>query len=223
MKNLALIAILAALSLGGAAVANAKDTASSKAAVHALAKVPAAEMPAAAAKMVVGAPEKEQAGVMKAVIRSVAKSHPAALRHVVAAIAKADAKLAPAAAGLAARLNPEGVGAIASSACNAAPEKAAAILAVCSRATVVSNASLAEFVSQANPAFSAEVLTRESASIEVTADAAFVTGGTVILPGPPPPLTIGYTINGDPIVTPPPTAGPGTPGFDPDRYASAGF
>lgn len=200
----------------------AKETANSKAAVQALANVPVAELPAAAAKLVTDAPEKGRTAVLESVIRSVAKTHPGALRHVVGAVAKADASLAPKAAGLAARLNPEAVGQIVSAACTAAPERAAAIVAVCSQVTVASRAALSEFVAQVNPAFSAETLARDASSVDVTADAALVVGGTPVRPGVPPPLTIGYTINGDPVLTPPPAAGPGTPGVDPDRYAGAG-
>lgn len=223
MKKLALFAALAVLSFGATAV-NAKEASgkSTKAAVKALANVPVAELPASAANLLTATAKEDRPAVVDAVIRKVARTHPVALRHVVAALSKADPALAPLAAGVAAKANPESVAAIATAACTAAPEKAAAILAVCSRLTAVSHSSLAEMVAQVNPAFSAQSLASQAEAVDLTAEASFVTGGTVILPFPPAPGTIGTDLNGNPVVAPPTATGPGTPGYDPDRYASAG-
>lgn len=215
MKKLALVAVLAALSFG-ASVANAKDAVNSKAAVRTLARVPAAEMPVVAAQLVSGASAEDKAAVATALVRRVAQSHPVALRHVVASIAKADPSLAAVVAGAAAKANPEGVASIVTAACNAAPDQAAEIIAVSSRSTSASHVQLAQWVADVNPVFSAAALAQRSSEIEVSADASSPTGGTVIY-GP-----INTTLGGDTVTTPPTSAGPGTPGFDPDRYAGAG-
>jgi hypothetical protein len=220
MKNLALFAILAALTFS-AAVASAKDATGSAAALRALTRTPVVELPAAATKIVTSAPKKDQAVLAGTVARKVARIHPAALRHVVAAVAKADPSLASIVAGAAVRAHPESTHAITAAACSAAPEKAAEILAVCSRVTVATPAALAQVVAQANPVFSAETLARESSSLDITVDAAVVTGGNVITPLIPP-GSIGQDLNFDEVLVAPTAVGPGTPGFDPDRYAAAG-
>ncbi len=222
MKNFALFAVLAALSLGGTAVANAKEASVNKEAVKSLAKVPAAELPAVAASFVTSTPKESRGAAVDAVVRKVARVQPAALRHVVAAVAKADPSLAVRAAGVAAKASPQSVGAIATAACTAAPEKAAQVLALCADLSSVSRTSLAELVASSNPSFSADTLARDAASVDVSADAAVVTGGTVILPLNPPPGAIGTDLNGNPVFTAPSAVGPGVPGEDPDRYASAG-
>lgn len=219
MKNLALIAVLAALTLG-ATVAGAKDSFSSAAALQTLARTPAAELPATAAKLINAAPKQEQAAFVGALMRKVARTHPVALRHVVAAVAKSDPSLATVAAASAAKASPESLVLVTSAACSAAPGKAAEILAINSRVASVKSASLAASVADLNPVFSAEVLTRQAASVNVTADADVITGGNVITPIIPP-GSIGQNLNFEEVLVAPTPIGPGTPGFDPDRYGSA--
>lgn len=222
MKKIALLAVLAALSVGGT-VASAKEPKLNKEAVKALANVPVAELPAVAANFVRGTPQEIRAATVEAVMRKVATTSPAALRHVVAAVSKADPASAVVAASSAAKANPSAVREIAVAASAMAPQKAGEILAACSRVTTVSTATLAESVAKANPAVSAEQLVQASSAFtETTADAGVATGGTIILPLGPAPGTIGYDLNGDPVFTAPPSAGGGTPGLDPDRYAAAG-
>jgi hypothetical protein len=220
MKNLALYAALAALTLG-ATVASAKDPINTKAALGALTKTPVVELPAAATKIVTSVPRGEQAALVGSVVRKVARTHPAALRHVVAAISKAHPTLASIAAAAAVRAHPEATLAITSAACSAAPEKAAEILAICSRVAVASPTVLAEVVAEANPVFSVDALVRESTAMDVTVDAAVVTGGNVITPIIPP-GSIGQDLNFEEVLVAPSPVGPGQPGFDPDRYAAAG-
>lgn len=221
MKNLALIVVLAALSLGATTV-SAKDTSTPRVTVEALNGVSAAELPATAVKIVKTAPQQSRAAVVGIVMRKVARTHPAALHHVVAAIAKAEPTLATTAAAAAARANPEGVSVIAASACNAAPEKAAEILAVCSRLTTSTSSFLAQEVALSNPGvFSATTLAQDAAALEITSDAAVARGGTIIS-GLIPPGSIGQTIAGKAVILPPKAVGPGRPGFDPDRYGAAG-
>lgn len=222
MKNFALLAVLAALSVGGM-VASAKEPKLNKEAVKALANVPAAELPAVAANFVRGTPQEVRAATIEAVMRKVASSTPAALRHVVAAVAKADPASAVVAASAAAKANPAAVREIATAASSMAPQKAAEILAACSRVTTMSRATIAESMAKANPALSAEQLVQDSGTAtEVTSDAGVATGGTIILPLGPAPGTVGYDLNGDPVFNAPGSTGTGTPGLDPDRYASAG-
>lgn len=222
MKKLAVLAILTAMAVGAMTV-QAKEVASTKEAVKALSGVPAAELPAAAAKIVVGAPKQARAATVNAVMRRVARVNPAALKHVVAEIAKLDPSLASVAAAAAAHVSPESVGAVAAAACTAAPERAAEILAVCSRVTVVGRGSLAEMVASINPSFNAEVLARQSESVNLTvvAEASGVTGGTVIVYPPSQGGTGGLDMQGNPIDSDP-TGATGSQGSDSDRYGQAG-
>ncbi|MBX3746315.1 MAG: hypothetical protein KF833_13495 [Verrucomicrobiae bacterium] len=221
MKNLALILVFAALSLGATTV-SAKEMPAPRVTVDALNGVSAAELPATAVKIVSTAPQQSRAAVVGIVMRKVARTHPAAIHHVVAAIAKAEPSLATTAAAAAARANPENVSLIAASACSAAPERAAEILAVCSRLTTTSSSSLAQEVAFAHPSvFSATTLAQDAAALEITSDAVVARGGTVIS-GLIPPGSIGQTIAGSKVTLPPKAVGPGRPGFDPDRYGAAG-
>jgi hypothetical protein len=222
MKNLALIAALAVLAMGST-VASAKDSSSSKLAVKALTGVPAAELPAIAAKVVVSTPSQERAAVVNAVMHKVARTRPVALHHVVTAIAKADPSMAAVAAAAASKANPESVHAVTAAACTAAPDKAAEVLAVLSRGTVGGRETLAQTVATVNPSFSAQALSAQAATFEITADADVITGGTVIDELPVlPPGALGQAMDGTFILSAPRPVGPGRPGFDPDRYAAAG-
>ncbi len=221
MKKLALFAALAAMAVG-APIAGAKDASNPTAAVRELTRTPAAELPAAAAKLVAATPKQSQPAMVNAIMRKVARTHPVALHHVVAAVAKVDPELASVAAASAARAHPEGVMAIVNAACNAAPDRAAEILAVASKVSVATPKAMATAVASANPVFSAETLTREVATLEITSHADVVTGGTVIDRPDIPPGAIGVDLQGNEVLTAPIAIGPGTPGFDPDRYAAAG-
>ena len=220
MKKAFLIAVLAALGLGTAGV-QAKDVASERVAVKALSTVATAELPAAAAKLVMEAPKEARAQRVAAVIQKVARTHPSTLRHVVASIAKADASLAPLAAGYASKAQRESTGQIAAAACSAAPEKAAEILAVCSAATDLKTAEVVQMVASIDPVFSGQSVARDAEAVDVTASAAAIRGGTVIRPLPIP-GQVGLTITGNDVTTAPKPIGPGRPGFDPDRYARGG-
>ncbi len=221
MKKLAVLAILTALAAGTMTV-QAKEV-STKEAVKALVGVPAAELPATAAKMVAAAPKQSKGAMVNAVVRRVAKTNPAALKHVVAAIAKQDASLASVAAAAAAQASPENVGVIAAAASTAAPEKAAEILAVCSRVTVVGRGSLAEMVASINPSFNAGTLVQQSASVDlsVVSAAAGASGGTIIVYPPSQGGASGLDMQGNPVEGDPVGVG-GTQGTDEDRYGQAG-
>jgi hypothetical protein len=170
--------------------------------------------------MVSAAPKQDQPALVGAVMRNIARTHPVALRHVVAAVSKSDPSLAAVAAASAAKAAPGSLVLITSAACTAAPEKAPEILAINSRLSAVSSQSLATSVADLNPNFSADVLSRQAASVNITSDAAIVTGGNVITPLIPP-GSIGQTLNFEEVLTAPTPVGPGTPGFDPDRYGAA--
>ncbi|MGE3312302.1 MAG: hypothetical protein AB7O66_20240 [Limisphaerales bacterium] len=220
MKKAFLIALFAALGLGTASV-QAKDVAAERVAVKALSTVPTAELPATAAKLVTETPKDARAQRVAAVIQKVARTNPSALRHVVASVAKADSSVAALAAGLAAKAQRESTAEIAAAACGAAPEKAAEILAVCSVVTSFKSSEIAQMVSTIDPAFAAATIAQQAEAVDVTASAAAIRGGTVILPIPVP-GAVGSTIAGDTVLTAPTPIGPGRPGFDPDRYARGG-
>jgi hypothetical protein len=222
MKKLAVLAILTAMAAGAMTV-QAKEVASTKEAVKALSGVPAAELPATAAKVVMAAPKQARSATVHAVIRRVARTNPSALKHVVAEIAKTDASLASIAAAAASQASPDSVGAIAAAACTAAPERAAEILAVCSRVTVVGRGSLAQMVATINPAFSASTLAQQSATVDLTvvSEAAGTTGGTVIVYPPGQGGSGGLDMQGNPIESDP-TGTTGGAGSDDDRYGQAG-
>lgn len=233
MKKFFVIAMLGVLS--GGATLQAKETSSTAGPMKALVGVPAAELPAAVAKLIASTPKEARPAVLNALLRRIAKTNPASLKHVAVAVAKQDASLAPLVAALAARALPESVGTIAAAVASAVPSRAGEILAACSHVTVVGRGALAEMVSNINPSFNAAVLAREASSWAVTtttAAAATATGGTVLLPLPIPGdsgggtgTVIGTDLNGNLVYdSEKPTGVTGQVGVDSggrDIYASA--
>ena len=123
-----------------------------------LSSVPAAELPAQAADLVLKANSQEQATITADVVRAAVGLKPAAAPAIVAAIAKKVPDMAPVAAGVAATEQPKQAAAIAKAAAAAAPEQVRGIvLAVC-RAVPNEYRSIAAAVSKALPNASEKIL-----------------------------------------------------------------
>lgn len=130
-----------------------------------LAAVPAAELPAKAADLVVQAKPRARQGVTVNVVKAALGINPAAAPAIVGAIARAVPQMASVAAGAAVAEQPKQASAIAKAAAAAAPGKAGQIvLAVCQ---VVPNdyAAVAVAVSQAVPGASKEIVNAVAAAL----------------------------------------------------------
>jgi len=123
-----------------------------------LSSVPAAELPAQAADLVLKGKSQEQATITADVVKAAVGLKPAAAPAIVAAIAKKVPDMAPVAAGVAATEQPKQAAAIAKAAAAAAPEQVRGIvLAVC-RAVPNQYRSVAAAVSKALPNASEKIL-----------------------------------------------------------------
>jgi hypothetical protein len=154
MKHLAIIGLI--LVCLGASSSLAKDASNSL--KKTLSSVPAAELPAKAAQMIVDTkiPDREPTTIN--VVKAAVGLHPAAAPAIVGAIARAVVKMAPVAAGTAAEEQPKQACAIAKAAAAAAPSQAGQIvLAVC-RAAPNDYRCIAIAVSQAAPGSRNDIL-----------------------------------------------------------------
>ena len=123
-----------------------------------LSAVPAAELPAKAADLVLQAKSRARLGVTVNVVKSALGLNPAAACAIVGAIARAVPEMASVAAGTAASEQPKQASAIAKAAAAAAPTKAGQIvLAVC-RAVPNAYRDIAVAVSQVVPSASREIV-----------------------------------------------------------------
>jgi len=209
MKKLTVLAALvAAVMISGVATAStASETRT--AAVKAVNKAPAAEVPAKAAQVVTQVSKADQSSVAVAVVKAVAEKYPKALVATVASIAKAAPKAASAAATAAALASPEQAEAIAKAAAQAAPAEADSIAVEMAKAIPGSSEGIYAAVVKAVPQAQAKLEARRI-SVSNSATSAAAAGNVVSKHG---------TINGA-TVSAPTANSSATPGYDPNRYSS---
>jgi hypothetical protein len=123
-----------------------------------LATVPAAELPAKAADLVLQAKPRARQAATVNVVKSAVGINPAASPAIVGAIARAVPQMAAAAASTAASEQPKQASAIAKAAAAAAPAKAGQIVSAVCRAVPNEYQAIAVAVSQAVPAAGKEIV-----------------------------------------------------------------
>ncbi len=123
-----------------------------------LTAVPAAELPAKAADLVLHAKARDQQAVTVSVVQGAVGINPAAAPAIVSAIARAVPDMASVAAGAAATEQPKQASAIAKAAAAAAPSKAGKIVAAVCRAVPNEYRNVAVAVSQVVPGSGKEVV-----------------------------------------------------------------
>jgi hypothetical protein len=132
---------------------------------EALAAVPAAELPAKAADLVVHARTRDRQATTISVVNSAVAMNPAAAPAVVGAIARAVPDMASVAAAAAAKLQPKRAVAIAKAAAAAAPSKAGKIVTAVCRAVPNEYRNIAVAVAQVVPNAGKEVLNAVAAAL----------------------------------------------------------
>ena len=128
-----------------------KDTAQPNPCIGALAAVPAAELPAKAADLVLHAKSRERQTTTINAVKAAMTLNPAATPALVGAIARAVPAMASVAAGTAAAEQPKQAAAIAKAAAAAAPAKAGQIVAAVCRAVPNQYQAIAMAVAEAVP------------------------------------------------------------------------
>jgi hypothetical protein len=142
-----------------------KDASNSNPFNATLAAVPAAELPAKAADLVVQAKSRERQATTINVVRSAVGINPAAAPAIVGAIARAVPDMAAVAAGAAAAEQPKQAGAIAKAAAAAAPSKAGKIVVAVCRAVPNEFRNIAVAVSEAVPGSGKEIVRAVAAAL----------------------------------------------------------
>jgi hypothetical protein len=130
-----------------------------------LAAVPAAEMPAKAADLILHARSRERQVTTVNVVKSAVGMNPAAAPAIVGAIARAVPDMASVAAGAAAALQPKQAAAIAKAAAAAAPPKAGKIVTAVCRAVPNEYRNIAAAVAQAVPGAGKEIVNGVAAGL----------------------------------------------------------
>ena len=130
-----------------------------------LATVPAAELPAKAADLVLQAKPRARQAATVNVVKSAVGINPAASPAIVGAIARAVPQMASAAASAAASEQPKQASAIAKAAAAAAPAKAGQIVFAVCRAVPNEYQAIAAAVSQAVPGASKEIVEAVAAAL----------------------------------------------------------
>ena len=125
---------------------------------QALTSVPAAELPAKAADLVLHARPAEREATTLNVVKGAVGLNPAAAPAIVGAIARAVPEMAAVAAGAAAAEQPKQANAIAKAAAAVAPSQASAIVAAVCRAVPKEYRAIAVAVSQAAPGAGKEIV-----------------------------------------------------------------
>ena len=125
---------------------------------EALAAVPAAELPAKAADLILHARSRERQATTVSVVKSAVAMNPAAAPAIVGAIARAVPDMASVAAGAAAALQPKQAAAIAKAAAAAAPSKAGKIVTAVCRAVPNEYRNIAAAVAQVVPGAGKEIV-----------------------------------------------------------------
>jgi hypothetical protein len=156
MKYIACTMLSVALLVGGNALA--KDAPRANPFDKVLIAVPAAELPAKVADLVLQAKPRDQQATTVNVVKSAVGLNPAAAPAIVGAIARAVPAMASVAAGAAAAEQPKQASAIAKAATAAAPSQAGAIVKAVCRAVPNEYRNIAVAVSQAAPGSGTEIL-----------------------------------------------------------------
>ncbi len=163
MRNIASITLsvvfLAACSSFG------KDTPKANPFNEVLTAVPAAELPAKAADLVLHAKSRDRQAATINVVKGAVGINPAAAPAIVGAIARAVPDMASVAAGAAAAEQPKQASAIAKAAAAAAPSKAGKIVTAVCRAVPNEYRNIAAAVSQVVPAAGKEILNAVAAAL----------------------------------------------------------
>lgn len=148
------------LSVGFAVACNSfgKDAPKANLFKETLAVVPAAELPAKAADLVLQAKARARQNVTVNVVKAAVRINPPAAPVIVGAIARAVPEMASVAAGTAAAEQPKQASAIAKAAAAAAPSKAGEIVMAVCRAVPSAYQEIAVAVSQALPDASKEIV-----------------------------------------------------------------
>ncbi len=146
------VAFLAAVSSFG------KDATKANPFTTTLAAVPAAEMPAQAADLVLQAKAKDRKATTVSVVKGAVAINPAAAPAIVGAIGRAVPEMVSVAAAAAAAEQPKQAGAIAKAAAAAAPSQAGAIVTAVCRAVPKEYWNIAVAVSQAVPGAGKEIV-----------------------------------------------------------------
>ena len=156
MKPLA--AILLSIAFLAAGSYFGKDAPKANAFNEVLAAVPAAELPAKAADLVLHARSRDRGTTTVNVVNSAVAMNPAAAPAIVGAIARAVPDMASIAAGAAATMQPKQAGAIAKAAAAAAPSNAGKIVTAVCRAVPNQYRNIAVAVAQAVPSAGKEIV-----------------------------------------------------------------
>lgn len=152
------LAVAAFVTLLGANLVFAEKVSSLDLTKKELRAVPAAEMPAQAAKLVSQAKADVAEATAENVVAAAVAVRPAAIVSVVSAIARQNPELAPAAAGKAASLKPKEVTNLARAAVGAAPAQAAKIAYALCKAAPTQYASIATAIANTVPSATKDVL-----------------------------------------------------------------
>ena len=156
MKNIASVLLVAAYL--AAPICFAKDAPKTNPFRETLASVPAAEMPAQAADLVLHAKNRDRAATTVDVVKAAVGINPAAAPAIVAAISKAVPNMASVAAGTAAAEQPKQAAAIAKAAAAAAPSNVRKIVTSVCRAVPSEYRNVAVAVSEVAPGAGKEIL-----------------------------------------------------------------
>jgi hypothetical protein len=134
-----------------------------------LAAVPAAELPAKAADLVLHSRSRDRQATTMSVVKSAVGMNPAAAPAIVGAIARAVPDMAPVTAAAAAAEQPKQASAIAKAAAAAAPSKAGKIVAAVCRAVPNQYRNVAVAVSQVVPGAGKEIVKAVATALPVLA------------------------------------------------------
>jgi hypothetical protein len=157
------ILLSVALLAGGGSFAN--DAPKANSFNQALAAVPAAELPAKAADLILHSRSRERQATTVNVVKSAVGMNPAAAPAIVGAIARAVPDMASVAAGAAAAEQPKQAAAIAKAAAAAAPSKAGKIVAAVCRAVPNEYRNIAAAVAQVVPGAGKEIVNAVAAAL----------------------------------------------------------
>ncbi len=187
-----------------------------------LAAVPAAELPATAADLVVQAKARDRETTTIDVVKSAVRINPAAAPAIVGAIARAVPNMAAPAAGAAAAEQPKQAAVIAKAAAAAAPAKAAKIVVAVCRAVPNDYRNIAVAVSEAVPGSGKEIVKAVGTALPelkpgiqqaLAGYSGNVGSVAVVLDqaariSPPATVTGVATLGGSSVAPPPPVRGP---------------
>jgi hypothetical protein len=163
MKSISAILFSAILIASGSAFG--KDAPKATQFSEALAAVPAAELPAKAAELVLKARSRDRQATTISVVNSAVTMNPAAAPAIVGSIARSVPDMAAVAAGTAAAQQPKQAAAIAKAAAAAAPSKAGKIVTAVCRAVPNQYRNIAIAVAQVVPAAGKEIVNGVAAAL----------------------------------------------------------